>query len=95
MKLHDNNKRTGFTMLVLFENTNINAKGNKKFTLSVTHHADNSYSVTQRTYNVFRDGREIMQYEKNTTFGSVAALLEGDFTRSRQGKLFVEEFAKK
>lgn len=81
-------------MLVIFENTNINSKGNKKFTLSVTQLADDSYSVTQRTYNVFRDGREILQYEKNTAFGSVAELLMGDFTRSRQGKLFVEEFAK-
>ncbi|MDE4745166.1 hypothetical protein ABK814_18220 [Enterobacter hormaechei] len=82
-------------MLVIFENTNINTKGNKKFTLSVTQLADDSYSVTQRTYNVFRDGREIMQYEKNSTFQSFSALLEGDFTRSRQGKLFVEQFAKK
>lgn len=81
-------------MLVIFENTNINSKGNKKFTLSVTQLADDSYSVTQRTYNVFRDGREILQYEKNTAFDSVAELLMGDFTRSRQGKLFVEEFAK-
>ncbi|WP_447840837.1 hypothetical protein [Enterobacter bugandensis] len=82
-------------MLVIFENTNINTKGNKKFTLSVTQLAEDSYSVTQRTYNVFRDGREIMQYEKNTTFGSVAALLEGDFTKSRQGKIFIKEFYQK
>lgn len=82
-------------MLVIFENTNINTKGNKKFTLSVNQLAEDSYSVTQRTYNVFKDGREIMQYEKNTTFGSVSELLSGDFTRSRQGKLFVAEFAKK
>ncbi|MBE4947012.1 MULTISPECIES: hypothetical protein [unclassified Enterobacter cloacae complex] len=82
-------------MLVIFENTNINTKGNKKFTLSVTQLGDVSYLVTQRTYNIFRDGREIMQYEKNSTFGSAAELLSGDFTRSRQGKLFVEEFAKK
>ncbi|EMV7411176.1 hypothetical protein AADQ46_004748 [Enterobacter soli] len=82
-------------MLVIFENTNINTKGNKKFTLSVTQLAEDSYSVTQRTYNVFRDGREIMQYEKNTTFGSVAALLEGDFTKSRQGKIFIKEFNQK
>lgn len=82
-------------MLVIFENTNINTKGNKKFTLSVTQLAEDSYSVTQRTYNVFRDGREIMQYERNTTFGSVAALLEGDFTKSRQGKIFIKEFNQK
>lgn len=82
-------------MLVIFENTNINTKGNKKFTLSVTQLTENSYSVTQRTYNVFRDGREIMQYEKNTTFGSVAGLLEGDFTKSRQGKIFIKEFNQK
>ncbi|WOI84486.1 hypothetical protein [Citrobacter braakii] len=81
-------------MLAIFENTNINTRGNKKFTLSVTQLADNSYSVTQRTYNVLRDGSEIMQYEKNTTFRSVAELLDGDFTTSRQGKLFVAEFAK-
>lgn len=81
-------------MLVIFENTNINTKGNKKFTLSVTQLADHSYSVTQRTYNVFPDGREVMQYEKISTFVSVAALLEGDFTRSRQGKMFVKELAK-
>ena len=79
-------------MLVIFQNTNINSKGNKKFTLSVTQLAEDSYSVTQRTYNVFKDGREIMQYEKNTTFGSVADLLEGDFTKSRQGKIFIKEF---
>ncbi|EKY4017837.1 TPA: hypothetical protein ACNOHR_005079 [Enterobacter hormaechei] len=82
-------------MLVIFQNTNINSKGNKKFTLSVTQLAEDSYSVTQRTYNVFKDGREIMQYEKNTTFGSVADLLEGDFTKSRQGKIFIKEFNQK
>lgn len=81
-------------MLVIFENTNINTKGNKKFTLSVTQLTDDSYSVTQRTYNVFRDGREIIQYEKNSTFRNVVELLAGDFTRTRQGKLFVMEFAK-
>jgi hypothetical protein len=81
-------------MKVLYENTNMNTKGNKKFTLSVIKHTDTHYDVTQKTYRVFSDGEETVQYEKTTTFGSRCALLEGEFAKSRQGKMFVEALTK-
>lgn len=80
-------------MVTLFENTNLNARGNKKFTLVVKQVNDTHYEASQKTFRVFDDGEEKMEYEKTDVYTSLDALLTGEFTRSRQGKLFLATFA--
>lgn len=79
-------------MVTLFENTNLNARGNKKFTLVVNQVSDTHYEASQKTFRVFDDGGEKLEYEKTDVYSSLKELLAGEFTRSRQGKLFLATF---
>lgn len=76
-------------MVVLFENINKNKKGNKKFILKIIDNGNGSYVVIQQVFACFPDGGEVLQSEKKENFASLADLREGEYTRTRQGKLFI------
>lgn len=47
------------------------------------------YVVIQQVFACFPDGGEVLQSEKKENFASLADLREGEYTRTRQGKLFI------
>lgn len=76
-------------MKTLFED--IVLKNTKQFIFRVQELNDGSYEVIQQSCRVFPDKRVVVQSEKKWHYADLTALREGEYAKSRQGRMFLDD----
>lgn len=75
-------------MITVFED--IVEKNTKQFVFKVQQLSDGTYSVTQQALRVFPDGGTAVKSEQKWHYKNLKELREGEYKKSRQGKMFLE-----
>lgn len=65
-------------------------KATKRFEFRVTRNANGVFTVFQSAYRIFASGHEVLKSQKSWEASTVRELLEGQFNKSRQGRLFLQ-----
>ena len=66
-------------------------KNTKQFIFRVQELNDGSYEVIQQSCRVFPDKRVVVQSEKKWHYADLTALREGEYAKSRQGRMFLDD----
>lgn len=66
-------------------------KNTKQFIFRVQELNDGSYEVIQQSSRVFPDKRVVVQSEKKWHYADLTALREGEYAKSRQGRMFLDD----